>query len=452
MSATQIDIPALLDRQKIGWFHVVLVALCGAGAMMDGLDLQTIGYVAPAISKAWALQPGALGPVFGGGLFGMAIGATCFGILGDRIGRKFIMIACVAVFGAATLLTSTSGSMTSLLVWRFITGLGVGGIMPNMMVLVTEYAPQRARATLMMLVSTCFPIGVAFGGWLAAWLLPRWGWQAVFLAAGALTLLLVPLLIVALPESLRRLVLRQVEENRIRAILRRVNPALIVPAGARFTASSETAKRAHVSEIFRERRALTTICLSSVLFMNMMSLYFLNNWLPTMLNNAGFTVQTAVVVTSFFALGGTIGTVLLGILADRIHPATILTAVFLTASTLVASIAISGAPYYAIVALVFVTGFCINGAQFVSIFLSSISYPTAIRSTGVGWALGTGRLGAVAGPMIAGLFLSWSWSAPSIFLASAVPPLVGALAALTLRYRARRRAMLLHATPERVTA
>jgi len=179
----------------------------------------------------------------------------------------------------------------------------------------------------------------------------------------------------------------------------------------------------------------------------MMSLYFLSNWLPTMLNNAGFAVETAVVVTSFFALGGTTGTVVLGILADRVRPSILLAAVFLTASLLVASIAASGSAYYLLVGLVFAAGFCINGAQFVSIFLSSISYPTSIRSTGVGWALGTGRLGAVAGPMIAGLFLSWSWSAPSIFLAGAVPPLIGAIAAFTVGHEARKRATAQAETP-----
>ena len=189
-----IDVPALIDRQKIGGFQVLVAALCAAVVFMDGFDAQAIGYVAPSISKAWSLKPGALGPVFGAGLFGLMLGALVCGPLADRIGRKAVIVGCTLSFGICALLTATADSLTSLLVWRFLTGFGLGGAMPNAIALTSEYSPQRSRATMIMVMFCGFSIGSALGGVLAAKLIPAFGWSAVFLVGGAVPIAFAPVL------------------------------------------------------------------------------------------------------------------------------------------------------------------------------------------------------------------------------------------------------------------
>lgn len=448
--ARHFDIPAFIDRQPLGRFHVVLEVLCIFGAMMDGLDLQIVGYVGPSIAKDWALPPGALGPVFGGGLMGMVIGAALLGMLGDRLGRKAVIVCSLGVFGVATLLSASAHATWTLLLWRFCTGFGLGGIIPNTAVLISEYMPRRLRATMFMLVSSSVPLGAALGGVLTAYVIPRGGWQWVFISSGLITLTLLPFFALLVPESLRRLSLRSGQNAQIDRILKRIDRNHAPRPGVRFVVNEPQTKGFPIGELFRQGRALTTICLSTALFVNMMSLYFLSNWLPTLIHNLGYPVRAAVLATTGLQVGGIIGGVSVGVLSDHFRPTRVLAVAFLTASVFTAAVALSGSQFALVAALIFLAGLGCSGAQLGAIYVSSISYPTSIRSTGVGWALGTGRLGAVVGPLIGGFLLAFGWPFRSLFLLAAIPPLVGALASVTLGREARRLRLAHGAGPARL--
>jgi len=206
-TSTVIDVPEYIDRQPVGAFQIRLLLICAAVLFIDGFDTQAIGYVAPAVAQEWKLPRGALGPVFSAGLFGLMIGALVFGTLADRIGRKRIIVLSTAAFGVGTLLTILVQDAAWLMALRFLTGLGLGGAMPNAVALTSEFSPHRRRATMVMAMFAGFSIGAALGGLLAAALIPAFGWRSVFLVGGLAPLLLVPVLLYALPESIRYLAL-----------------------------------------------------------------------------------------------------------------------------------------------------------------------------------------------------------------------------------------------------
>src|SRR5260221_6645370 len=219
-----IDVAGFIDRQPVGGFQIRLLLTCAAVLFLDGFDTQAIGYVAPALAKEWGLTKGALGPVFSAGLFGLMIGALVFGPLADRIGRKKIIIFSTLAFGIGTLATAFIGDVNALLAIRFLTGLGLGGAMPNAIAMTSEFSPHRRRATMVMVMFCGFSIGAALGGLLAAALIPQFGWRSGFVVGGVAPLLLVPILALRLPESVRLLPLTGRAHARVAPLLRLIKP------------------------------------------------------------------------------------------------------------------------------------------------------------------------------------------------------------------------------------
>ena len=433
---TTVDIPSFIDAQPVGAPQIRLLLTCAAVLFADGFDTQAIGYVAPAIARDWALPRGALGPVFSASLLGLMLGALIFGPVADRIGRKRIIIVSTAVFGLGTLVTMLANDTTGLLVIRFLTGLGLGGAMPNVVALTAEYSPHRRRATMVMSMFCGFSVGAALGGLLAAGLIPVFGWRSVFLVGGVVPLLMVPVLVWALPESARLLALSHrlasgQADRRIAGMLTRLFPAEHFAPGTRFAAHEVPLAGLPVLHLFRERRAATTVLLWVVFFMSLLDLYFLSNWLPTVMNDLGATDSQAAVIGSMLQVGGVCGTVMLGQLIDRFSFRA-LGLVYVLAAAAIAAIGYSThTPLLAGIAI-FASGFCIVGGQIASNALAATFYPTSIRATGVGWSLGIGRIGSIIGPLVGGALLAQHWAAQPLFLAAALPALIAALAALAL--------------------
>ncbi|MDE2063678.1 MAG: MFS transporter, partial [Bradyrhizobium sp.] len=281
--ASAIDVAAFIDAQPVGAFQIRLLLTCATVLLLDGFDTTAIGYVAPALAKEWHIGKAALGPVLSAGLFGLMIGALLLGPLADRIGRKKIIILSTLAFGIGTLITSLVNDVNTLLAIRVLTGLGLGGAMPNTVALTSEFSPHRRRATMVMVMFVGFSIGAALGGFLAAALIPQFGWRSVFVVGGVAPLLLAPVLAFRLPESVRLLALTGRANARVAGLISRINASVRFTAGTRFVVNEPELKGVPVQHLFSDGRMLATLLLWVVFFMSLLNLYLLSSWLPTVL-------------------------------------------------------------------------------------------------------------------------------------------------------------------------
>jgi AAHS family 4-hydroxybenzoate transporter-like MFS transporter len=449
-----VEISQFIDQRRIGRFQMLVALLCACAIFMDGFDTQMVGYVLPAIARSLKIEPTALTGVAVSGLIGLAVGALVFGIVADRIGRKPVIIACLVFFGLCMLLTPSAQTPAGLAAWRFLTGLGLGGAMPNTIALTAEYAPRRSRATAVMLMFFGFSVGAALAGFVTAALVERFGWPAVFYSGAVMPVVLAPALALALPESIRVLALRGTAGARIARLVQRIDPSYAMARGTRFVVHEETAPGLPVLHLFRERRALSTVLLWTMFFMNLLCLFFLATWLPTVITGNGLSLALAASAAALLQVGGCVGAVCFGPLIDRFGAFAVLVIAYLSAAVLIVLVGFSGTLVPAIMLTIFGAGFCIVGGQIAMNALASILYPTAIRSTGVGWALGIGRVGTIAGSAMGGALLAAHLPIPAIFTVAALPALCTAAATFALGRAERRRHGILGATlaPERAPA
>jgi AAHS family 4-hydroxybenzoate transporter-like MFS transporter len=435
--AAALDIRRFIDEQPLGRYHFLIAGLCAAVVAIDGFDAQVMGFVAPALSAELHIARVALGAVISSGTFGMMLGALAFGPLADRIGRKPVLVACALTFGVGSLLTATATSVAGLTAFRVFTGFGLGGAMPNAIALTSEYMPERHRTSLVMTMFSGFSFGSACAGWVAAAVIEQFGWQAVFVVGGSIPILLSIVLVRVLPESLRFLVLKGGRRNRISEYLFRLAGAPVhheVIAGEADPRPSSFSVR----ELFTDGRAHTTLLLWIMFFMNLLNLWFLNNWLPLILNDAGIRIAAASLITSLFQIGGLIGSLLLAASWRGRLSFGLLASVYLAAAVFILLIGQARGSIPLLVAAVFASGMTVIGGQTASNALTADVYPTPIRSTGVGWALGIGRVGSILGPILGGVLLSYGGGARRAFWAAAVPAVIATCAALIVSRRNRK--------------
>ncbi|MGO8920706.1 MAG: MFS transporter [Stellaceae bacterium] len=422
MVAARIDVAEIIDRRKITGFQLRTLLLCMAVLLMDGYDTQAIGYVAPALVGAWHLERASLGPVFAFGLIGLGIGGLVFGPLADRFGRKRFILASTALFGVFSLATAFAPSRESLLVLRFLTGLGLGGAMPNAVALGVEYFPRRMRASAVTFVFVGFTVGAALGGFLASALLPRYGWPSVFFVGGAVPLLLLPALAALLPESARLLILQRRPAGEIARYVARIDPSLSLDDDTVFVSSEEAARGVPLRHLFTGGRAMATLLLWVIFFLSLLVTFLLASWMPLVFNGAGLAVDRAVAATAMWQVGAIAGTLSIGQLMDRIDRYYVLGAGYIAGGiTVTALSAISSSMAFGLVLLViFLVGWVqgLGGVQGANA-LAGAYYPTFIRSSGVGWALGIGRIGSIVGSLLGGLLLTLHWNLQGIFFIAA---------------------------------
>ena len=428
--SSALDIRQFIDDRPVGRYQLLVATMCGLIVFVDGFDAQAMGFVAPALIAELKVSRGVLGSVISSGLIGMMIGALVSGPLADRIGRKPVLIACTLIFGVGSLLTATAQSVESLMAWRAVTGLGMGGAMPNAIALTSEYMPRRRRAGAVTTMICGFSLGAAVGGLVAASIIPRFGWASVFVVGGVIPIVIAIVSAYVLPESIRFLLVQGGRDSLARQLLSRVSPGAVVtgplsPGHDEHPASGSFV----VSELFTNGRAVATTLIWVIYFMNLLNLYFLNSWLPTIISDAGIPVETAIRLTSLFQIGGIGGALVLGRLLDRTFSFWILAACYSWAAAFVYSIGHAGASVPLLAVTITCAGVGIIGGQNASHALSSEFYPTRIRSTGVGWALGIGRIGSIVGPLVGGLLLAQNTPMRDVFWAAVIPATLATLAA-----------------------
>ena len=419
-----LTVNELIDQRPLSRFQISTIGLCTLVLLLDGFDTQSVGFLVPPISEELGIPLSSFGPMLSAGLVGLMIGAMSAGPIADRWGRRPAIIASVFVFGGFSLLTAQARSLNALIALRFLTGLGLGGAMPNVVALASEYAPKRLQATL---VSGIF-VGMG-GGAIAASLvgramIPLWGWRSVFYCGGILPLVLALVLIKALPESVRFLCVRGGRPERVAAIVARIAPGLRdVPVNLETSGNTDHEGLA-VRHLFVDGRTPGTVLLWMTFFMNLLILYFILSWLPALLRQAGMAVSAGITAVLIFSVGGVLGTILQGPLL-RLLGAYV---GVMTQSTMTVLLVALGSTIFAtfplMMVVTFVLGVCVQGLQATLNALAAMYYPTVARSTGVGWALGVGRIGSIVGPLIGGVMLSLQWTPQQIFLAGTIPAFV----------------------------
>ncbi|HUZ71765.1 MAG TPA: MFS transporter [Stellaceae bacterium] len=429
-----IEVTEWINQQRISRLQILVLVLCAAAAALEGFDTQSIGFVAPSVIHEWHLAPKDFTPAFVVGLLGLLVGCLVIAPLADWIGRKKLLVGTSLWFGVFSLLTAEASTMSTLSILRFLTDAGLGGGMANAIALTSEYFPARKRAAMTVVMFCGFPLGASLGGFLAAALIPRYGWPSVFVLGGILPILLAIVLVFTLPESIRYLVLKRRAQERVAAILRRINPRASFAQGTTFAIAEEQRSGLTVGHLFREGRAAGTVLLWMMFFMNLLGLFLLTSWLPTLLHDAGLSISMAVVIISVQQGSGVIASIAAGPILERRSCVSLLLPLFVLSGLGIAAIGSVGASVPLILAAAAISGIGSVTGQNVANALAAVYYPTYIRATGVGWALGIGRIGAIVGPTVGGLMLALHWTTSSIFLFGAVPSFIAAAAALTMMW------------------
>jgi len=418
-----------LEGQRLGALQIRVAILCALAQGFDGYDISAIGMAAPSLSHAWNVPPAAFASAFVMSNVGVMVGALASGPAGDRLGRKPVILTSLLFLGVFSFATAYAGSILMLAFLRFMTGIGIGALMPSTVALTSDYAPDRLRATVTMWVFAGNPLGGFLGGQLIAALLPIFGWQVIFHIGGALPLLLFPALLLWLPESPRFLLTR----GRHSAATLRIFATMGIDPDAGPVQQVDVARSNPIRALFADGYALRTVLFWIMFFASLLSLYLIGFWLPTVLHLEGFSPAQAVFASSLYSAGGALSVLLLGPLATRLGTDRVLTACLACGVIVIAAVALAALPYLVLLATIFIMGVCVVGGQLGANGLSAAKYPARIRTTGVGWALGIGRLGGIFGPGLGGFLLAQGWQAPHILLCACLTAAIAALCVVAMQ-------------------
>ena len=430
-----IDIARLLEGDRSSPLYTQIIIWSLALMFVEGYDMQTMAYAAPAIIRDWHVDKALFGPVFSASLVGYLIGALVVSNISDRIGRKSTLIGGALVFGLFTLATPLATDLTTLMVLRVLAGIGLGGTVPSIIALNAEFVPERARGTRITLLYIGYTAGTALGGFIASYTIPHWGWGSVFVIGGILPLLLVLGAASQMPESVRFLAVSGRAPARLAAIAARLRPDLGITPATRFTTTEGAARGVPVRHLFAGGRAVMTTLLWATFILSLVGHYFLMSWLPTVLQAGGLPLQDAVIAGALFMTGGLVGTILSGIVLDRWGGGAV-AMIFIAATPLIIGIGFAQHAETLLMILVFLAGVALIGGQGGLNALSGILYPTQARSTGAGWALGVGRIGSIFGPVVGGLMIGAHLSPVALFTWASVPAMLcGGTLLLVMRTR-----------------
>jgi MFS transporter, AAHS family, 4-hydroxybenzoate transporter len=423
---------AALENQRIGGLQIRVAVLCLLVQTCDGYDLNSVAWAVPSLIRTWHLPPAMFTTAFLWSSIGIMAGALSAGPIGDRFGRRPLLLISLTIFGVASLLTATAGSLGMLTFWRFFTGIGIGGGFSGAAALTGDYTPNRLRATMIMATFTGAPLGGFLGGQIVALLLPLFGWKVIFILGGGFPLALVVALALWLPESPRFLAGGKALSARHVALLQRLDIAPTDRAGF------EVAPINPIRMLFSQGYALQTVLLWIVYFCSLLNLFLFAYWMPTVLNLIGMTPSQAVFASSLRDFGALFAVLYLGFAVDRIGPERALALHYAAGAIFIAAIALVALPYALLLAMTFLAGMTITGSQTGANGACGKLYPARMRTSGLGWALGVGRLGGIAAPVLGGYLLSLGLPPTQIFLSACVFALIAAAATALLAFRGNR--------------
>ena len=429
----------IIDHAQLKSIHWRVILLSALIIIFDGYDLVIYGVALPKLMAEWQIDTITAGFLGSIALFGMMLGAIIFGSLSDKLesygfSRKKLIILCICLFSSFTLLCGYASDPQSFGIFRFIAGLGLGGVMPNVIALMTEYAPKKLRATLVSLMFSGYAVGGICSALLGIWLVPQFGWKIMFILGG-LPLLLVPMIWLLLPESIDYLVRRNKNEQAIK-ILRQIDSTVTYTAQTKISLhhDNQASSKTPVKDLFAENRGPITLLFWGSVFMALVLVYALGNWLPKLMVEAGYDLSTSLVFLLALNIGGMLGAICGGYLADRFKLAKVLCSLFLSGA--IALILLSyNLPTVILYFCIAVAGAASIGGQILLLAYMSQFYSSNIRATGLGMALGVGRLGAILGPILCGWLLSLSLPINYNFIALAIPCMIAVVSVSMIHFR-----------------
>jgi AAHS family 4-hydroxybenzoate transporter-like MFS transporter len=429
--AQRLDVAEFIDSRKFSPYQWRVMIMCFVVVIVDGYDSQSTGFVVPLVSAAWHVSRPALGAMSAWGLGGLALGAILLGAAGDKFGRKRTILTCFMTFGVFTVAKCYSTTIGELSLFQFLAGIGAGGAMPNAFALIGEYSPKKRKALTVSLCGGGFSIGAAASGEMAAQFAHSYGWQGVFMVGGIVPLALIPVLMLALPESVRFLIVSGRNGEKVVKVLRKIDPTVPSADELELVSSEEHARSVAVVQLFQNDRAAMTAMLWFAVFADLLVVYFMTSWLPTAIHDVGgISLSDAQREAAKFSLAGMVGGPVVGYLMDRFGHVRMLAMSFFIGSIFITLIGYATVSLSVLPLVIFAAGFFAVGGHLGINALAGNLYPTFMRSTGIGWALGAGRFGSLISPIIGGMVLALHWPATTIFALVAVPAFIGSLSVL----------------------
>ncbi len=432
MSAT--DVRGAINDRPMSPFQIAVVALCVIINMLDGFDVLVMSFAASSVSEQWQLSPADLGLLFSSGLVGMAIGSVWMAPYGDRVGRRLLVLGCLAIVTVGMLCSSQAADKHQLAAFRFVTGLGIGGMLATLNTMVSEYSSAARRGLCISVLQSAYPLGAILGGIVSVYLLGEFGWRSLFLFGGLASLCMLPLAYWKLPESLDFLLSKDRDGTLVE--INRLTEKMRLPRVDRIDPASDDAPSAGLKVLLEDPYRRSSALIWSAFFCLMFGFYYVVSWTPKLLVDAGLTTAQGISAGIYLQLGGIVGALSLGLLTAR-YPVARLTPLYLLMS--VVSMLVFGFADLALPSLMLcaaVMGFCLIGAMIGLYTIAPSLYPVSHRVTGMGWAIGIGRLGAIVSPLIGGMLLVWGFSAGQSMLVFALPLLLAALATFNIHSEA----------------
>ncbi|MBO4122750.1 MFS transporter [Cupriavidus gilardii] len=428
----QIDVHQLADEARFNRFHGLVLFWCALIIIFDGYDLAVAGIALPSIMQSMGVDATQAGFMVSSALFGMMFGAIFLGTIADRIGRRWAIAICIVLFSVFTAAAGFTSDPVTFSVTRFLAGLGIGGVMPNVVAQMTEYSPRKIRGTMVTLMFSGYSVGGMLAAVVGKGLIESYGWQSVFLAAG-LPVLLIPMVMKSLPESMPFLI-RSGRLDEVKHVLSRLEPAYRPQADDRFALPELKAGEAPIGKLFQDGRGFSTVMFWVAFFMCLFMVYALSSWLAKLMASAGYSLGSALTFVLVLNFGAMIGAVGGGWLADRFNIKHVLVGMYGLAAV---SITLLGYPVPTPVLFVLVglAGASTIGTQIVTYAYAGQFYPMAARGTGIGWASGVGRSGAILAPIVIGMLVGMALPLQQNFVAIAIPAVIAALAVSMIDHR-----------------